>query len=49
MRYRVLRALVMPFASHALSCSDGETALKWAMNENKADVVAFLRSVGAPK
>ncbi len=48
MRYRLLRALMMPFAPHAPSCSDG-TALKWAVKSNKADVIAFLRSVGAPE
>ena len=49
MRYRLLRELMMPFATHAPSCSDGMTALKWAMGENQADVIAFLRSVGAPE
>ena len=49
MRYRLLRELMMPFATHAPSCSRGKTALKYAMRENKADVIAFLRSVGAPE
>ena len=49
MRYRLLRELMMPFATHAPSCSGGKTALKWAMNMNQADVIAFLRSVGAPE
>ena len=49
MRYRLLRELMMPFATHAPSCSDGWTALKNAMNMNEADVIAFLRSVGAPE
>ena len=49
MRYRLLRELMMPFATHAPCCSDGKTALKWAMNKNKAGVIAFLRSVGAPE
>ena len=49
MRYRLLRELMMPFATHAPSCSGGKTALKNAMNKNKADVIAFLRSVGAPE
>ena len=49
MRYRLLRELMMPFATHAPSCSGGKTALKCAMNKNKADVIAFLRSVGAPE
>jgi ankyrin repeat protein len=34
---------------HTQRCSDGKTALKLAIQENKADVVAFLRSVGAPE
>ena len=49
MRYRLLRELMMPFATHAPSCSDGSTALKNAMYRNEADVIAFLRSVGAPE
>ena len=35
--------------SHPLACSRGNTALKCAMNENKSDVVAFLRGIGAPE
>ena len=35
--------------SHPLACSNGYTALKGAMNRNKSDVVAFLRSIGAPQ
>jgi ankyrin repeat protein len=35
--------------SHPLACSQGNTALKWAMGENKSDVVAFLRGIGAPQ
>jgi ankyrin repeat protein len=34
---------------HTQRCSNGKTALKLAIQENKADVVAFLRSVGAPE
>ena len=49
MRYRLLRELMMPFTTHVPSCSDGRTALKNAMRENKADVIAFLRSIGAPE
>jgi hypothetical protein len=49
MRYRLLRELMMPFATHAPSCSIGMTALKWAMDRNNADVIAFLRSIGAPE
>jgi ankyrin repeat protein len=35
--------------SHPLACSSGDTALKWAMDNNKSDVVAFLRGIGAPQ
>ena len=34
---------------HTQRCSDGDTALKDAISQKKADVVAFLRSVGAPE
>jgi ankyrin repeat protein len=34
---------------HTQRCSDGDTALKRAISQKKADVVAFLRSVGAPE
>ena len=34
---------------HTQRCRDGKTALKLAIERNKADVVAFLRSVGAPE
>ena len=34
---------------HTQRCSYGETALKLAISHKKADVVAFLRSVGAPE
>ncbi len=49
MRYRVLRALKMLFATHAPPCRDGSTPLNEAMTYNKADVIALLRSVGAPE
>ena len=47
-RYRNPRA---PFSSrsHALRCSSGRTALKCAIDNNEADVVAYLRSIGAPE
>jgi ankyrin repeat protein len=35
--------------SNPLACSNGYTALKIAMDSNKSDVVAFLRSIGAPQ
>ena len=34
---------------HTQRCSYGKTALNRAIQQNKADVVAFLRSVGAPE
>ncbi len=34
-------------SAHSLRCSDGYTALKIAIKYNKADVVAYLRSIGA--
>ncbi len=37
------------YSTHSLRCSDGKTALKYAIEENKADVVAYLRSIGAPE
>jgi hypothetical protein len=49
MRYRLLCALVMMFASHAPPCSLGNTPLKQAIKFNQHDVLAFLRSVGAPE
>jgi hypothetical protein len=35
--------------SHPLACRSGDTALKWAMDRNESDVVAFLRGIGAPQ
>ncbi len=35
--------------THPLSCSDGDTALKWAMDNDESDGVAFLRGIGAPQ
>jgi ankyrin repeat protein len=32
-----------------LRCSVGDTALKLAIHNNKADVAAYLRSIGAPQ
>ena len=33
---------------YTLPCSYGATALTWAVDGNQADVVAYLRSLGAP-
>jgi hypothetical protein len=50
MQYRLLCALMMIFASHAPPCSHGHTPLKFAItNGHMYDVIAFLRSVGAPE
>ena len=38
-----------PSFTHYLPCSIGSTALKYAITFNKADVIAYLRSIGAPK
>jgi hypothetical protein len=45
----LLRALLMLFATHAPPCSWGDTPLKQAIYNSQRDVVAFLRSVGAPE
>ena len=37
------------YSTHFLRCSYGKTALKSAIKRNKADVVAYLRSIGAPE
>ena len=34
-------------ATHPPACSGGDTPLKMAIDENKRDVVALLRRVGA--
>jgi hypothetical protein len=34
--------------THCLRCSDGWTALKYAIERNKANAAAYLRSIGAP-
>jgi hypothetical protein len=38
-----------PFFTHYLPCSCGHTALKYAIDSDKADVAAYLRSIGAPQ
>ena len=37
------------YSTHSLRCSSGWTALKYAIEQKKADVVAYLRSIGAPE
>jgi ankyrin repeat protein len=39
----------MQSSTHFLRCSGGNTALQKAINQKKADVVAYLRSIGAPQ
>ena len=46
---RRARARCCAAKPHALPCSDGDTPLKIAIKYNKSDVVAFLRSAGAPE
>ena len=49
MQYRLLCAFMI-FASHAPRCSHGHTPLKIAITNGRMyDVIAFLRSVGAPE
>jgi hypothetical protein len=43
----ILCCFILLIATHPPACSDGETPLKFAIDENKPDVVALLRSVGA--
>ncbi len=43
----ILRCFILMIATHPPTCSDGMTPLKLAIDENKPDVVALLRSVGA--
>jgi hypothetical protein len=36
-------------STHSLRCSDGNTALKYAIMFNNADAAAYLRSICAPE
>ena len=46
----LLRKLTSPSFTHYPPCSWGNTtALKYAINRNKTDVFAYLRSIGAPE
>jgi len=38
-----------PSFTHYLPCSNGWTALTWAIHYKKADVIAYLRSISAPE
>ncbi len=43
-----LQRALSSLPSHSLSCRGGVTPLTRAINENESDVVAYLRSIGAP-
>ena len=43
----ILFCIILMLSTHPPACSNGETPLKLAINENKTDVVALLCSVGA--
>ena len=43
----ILRCIILMFATHPPACRNGKTPLKYAIDRNKHDVVALLRSVGA--
>ena len=49
MQYLLLRALMMLFPTHTPPCSWSITPLKNAIESKRPDVIAFLRSVGAPE
>jgi hypothetical protein len=42
-----LLCIILMLLTHPPACSRGDTPLKLAIDENKPDVVALLRSVGA--
>ena len=46
---RLLFALIIVFVTHAPPCRGGRTALNLAIDHEKPNVIAFLRSVGAPE
>ena len=37
------------YSTHSLRCSQGTSALKYAIDWKRADVAAYLRSIGAPE
>ena len=45
---RPLQRALSSHTTHSLPCRDGDTPLNDAINRNKSDVVAYLRSIGAP-
>ena len=44
---QILFCIILMLSTHPPACSDGYTPLKFAIDQNKPDVVALLRSVGA--
>jgi hypothetical protein len=40
---------MMLFTTHGPPCSKGKTPLSFAIEHKNPDVIAFLRSVGAPE
>ena len=44
----ILCCIILMIATHPSACSYGNTPLKDAIYNNKSDVVAYLRSIGAP-
>jgi hypothetical protein len=45
---RPLQRALSSHTTHSLPCRSGENPLKLAIRNNKSDVVAYLRSIGAP-
>jgi hypothetical protein len=45
---RPLQRTLSSHTTHSLPCRDGSTPLNDAINRNRSDVVAYLRSIGAP-
>jgi hypothetical protein len=43
----ILCCIILVIATYPPACSNGNTPLKFAIDWNKPDVVALLRSVGA--
>ncbi len=43
----ILSCIILMLTIHPPACRQGDTPLKWAMDFDKSDVVALLRSVGA--
>jgi len=46
---RIVFVLIEPKKAIAVSVNQGLPGFKWAIVREKADVVAYLRSIGAPE